>query len=378
MSTRCGASQETVDRVRGSIYRPAVDRPLRLAWWGTVAGLGAFLIGLAAFFFNALAEVLAHPGLSLVDGYWICRLPWTGVGEGFTVMGATGAVVLGTVTVWVRGRFWVRDVVFLLLLPAALFWAMAMLGTPYGAPCFGGNCPLAVPDPFSYAYSVPENTVVFLFLPALVIVALAFAVRVGWLERIDGEEPPGVPPGVPPGGEPPQADGARLAIAAATPLAGAALAYGLWWISDRLLYIGPLDRAKFGWLVVIPIWALTPVVAAYAWRPLNARQSRVAVGIVGLVITAAAALLIWLSSAFPDCQFGATFTPADVVIPALIIGAVIGGGFAAACLGAAATARRARWWVVLPVGAGSAFALVFVAIMAAAPFAMMAGCQRPP
>ena len=42
----------------------------------------------------------------------------------------------------------------------------------------------------------------------------------------------------------------RLAIAMLTPLVGVALAYGLWWISDRLLYIGPLDRATFGWLVV--------------------------------------------------------------------------------------------------------------------------------
>jgi hypothetical protein len=78
-----------------------VRQALRVAWWGTVAGIGALVIGLAVFFVYALSEVLANPGLSLVDGYWIGRLPWTGIGEGFTVIGATVAVVLGTVTVWI-------------------------------------------------------------------------------------------------------------------------------------------------------------------------------------------------------------------------------------------------------------------------------------
>jgi len=30
------------------------------------------------------------------------------------------------------------------------------------------------------------------------------------------------------------------------PLAVAAAAYVLWWVSDQLLYIGPFDRAAFG------------------------------------------------------------------------------------------------------------------------------------
>ncbi|MBA2373099.1 MAG: hypothetical protein H0V74_02700, partial [Chloroflexi bacterium] len=45
---------------------------------------------------------------------------------------------------------------------------------------------------------------------------------------------------------------ARVAWGTAVPLALVALAYALWWLSDRLGYIGPLDRAAFGWAVVIP------------------------------------------------------------------------------------------------------------------------------
>jgi hypothetical protein len=169
----------------------------------------------------------------------------------------------------------------------------------------------------------------------------------------------------------------QVALAAAAPLAGVALAYGLWWICDRLLYIGPMDRAKFGWLVVVPVWSLTPVLAAPFWRQLNPRQTVAVAAIVGLVLAASAALLFWLAAAAPDCEFGAVRSPAEWVLPSLIIGLVVGGGFAAACLGTTAVARRLRWWAVLLVGAGSAFALVFVAIMVATPFILSGGCQRP-
>ena len=174
-----------------------------------------------------------------------------------------------------------------------------------------------------------------------------------------------------------QTNGAQVALAAAVPLAGVALAYGLWWISDRLLYIGPLDRAKFGWLVVIPVWSLTPVLAALSWRPLSRGQTVGVAAIIGVALSASAALLFWLAASAPDCEFGAVRSPAEWVLPSLIIGLVVGGGFAAACLGTAAVARRSRWRAVLLVGAGSAFALVFVAIMVATPFLLSGGCQRP-
>jgi hypothetical protein len=168
-----------------------------------------------------------------------------------------------------------------------------------------------------------------------------------------------------------------MAIALLTPVGGVALAYGLWWMSDRLLYIGPLDRAKFGWLIVVPVWSLTPVAAAYAWRALVPRQAAIAAGVTGLVLTVASAVLFWTATAFPSCEFGAVSSPGDRVIPSLVVGLVIGGGFAAACLGASAVARRVRWWAVVLAGAGSAFALVFAAILVATPFLMSGGCQRP-
>lgn len=158
---------------------------LRFSWWGTIAAVGALVVGLAVFFVYALSEVLAHPGLSLVDGYWIGRLPWTGIGEGFTVIGATVAVVLGTVTVWLGGNRWTRALVLVPLGVAGFFWFAAMLPPPGGAPCT--DCTAQVADPFAYAYSLPVLTVIMLLLPTVVVAILAFTSRPGHAEPDDQE-----------------------------------------------------------------------------------------------------------------------------------------------------------------------------------------------
>jgi len=52
-----------------------------------VVGLSAAAAGLVVLFAQALSEVLADPGLSLADGYWIGRLPWTAVGVDLAIIG---------------------------------------------------------------------------------------------------------------------------------------------------------------------------------------------------------------------------------------------------------------------------------------------------
>jgi hypothetical protein len=180
--------------------------------------------------------------------------------------------------------------------------------------------------------------------------------------------------------EPRSANPVRAAIAVLTPLLGVAIAYVLLWVSDRLLYIGPLDRAKFGWLVVVPIWSLTPVAAALAWRPLDSRQSAAISGVTGLILSAASAVLVWLGNAFTNCQYGAVRTPAEWIGPSVAVGLVIGGGFAITCLITTVLMRRRPGWVAAVVGAGTAFALIFAALLV---FTMIIGlgsgtCQRPP
>jgi hypothetical protein len=163
----------------------------------------------------------------------------------------------------------------------------------------------------------------------------------------------------------------------AVPLGLVALAYALWWMSDRLLYIGPLDRAAFGWAVVIPVGLAAPVAAGFAWRGLSARASNIAAAVVGTVVAGVAAVLFWQSVAYPGCASGATHAPADWVLPSLVLGAVIGGGLAVSGLIASRFARQGRLWTAAVLGAGTEIVMVFAAIIVAGMMLLGPGCQRP-
>lgn len=154
----------------------------------------------------------------------------------------------------------------------------------------------------------------------------------------------------------------RLAAAIALPLSILVLAYGLWWISDHLLVIGPLDRAAFGWAVVIPVWCGAPVSAAFAWRLLTRRETRVAALGFGLVVAAVSSVLFWQSVAFPDCV-NPVRSAGEWIVPALLLGLTIGGGLATSGLLGTAIARSGHpWWAVV-ITAGTEFGLIFVALL---------------
>jgi hypothetical protein len=142
-----------------------------------VAGLSAAATGLVVLVLEAVREVLSDPGLSLVDGYWIGRLPWTAVGVALVVLGATTALAFGAGTAWLAGGWARRLIGSLALAGGALWWLFAMLPPPRGAFC--ATCPPPGPDPLTMAYSLPEGTVLFLLLPASVAALIALTARRG-------------------------------------------------------------------------------------------------------------------------------------------------------------------------------------------------------
>ena len=153
----------------------------------------------------------------------------------------------------------------------------------------------------------------------------------------------------------------RLVGAIALPLALLALAIGLWWISDQLLYIGPLDRAAFGWVVVVPLWLSAPVAAGFAWKPLGGRQSRLAAASLTGIVGGVTALVFWQWIGTPfDCGFGTVIAPINFVPQTLVVGVVVGGGLALDGLLVRKLARAGvRWWAVV-IGLGSE--LVFLGL----------------
>jgi hypothetical protein len=181
-----------------------------------------------------------------------------------------------------------------------------------------------------------------------------------------------------PAGDPPGRFLFRFGLAVAVPLAVVSLAYSLWWMSDRLSYIGPLDRAAFGWVVVIPLWISAPIAAGFSWRPLPRRATVLAAVVVGSAIGPVAATLFWRAVAYPDCPYGAFRTPGDWIMPSLTLGLVVGGGVAVSGLLASKIVREGHPWRAFAVGAGTEVAMVAAAILVSGVMLMGPGCQRPP
>src|SRR5262245_65508566 len=71
--------------------------------WGTFVAIGAAVVGILVLLAQAASEVAADPTLTLEDGYWIGRLPWTPIGVGLVVAGDTATNVLGYALVMLRG-----------------------------------------------------------------------------------------------------------------------------------------------------------------------------------------------------------------------------------------------------------------------------------
>ncbi|MGH2368683.1 MAG: hypothetical protein ACRDI2_10820, partial [Chloroflexota bacterium] len=104
-------------------------------------------------------------GISVVDGYWIGREPWTSAGVIVVLAGSALALLAAAAATMARGD-WVRRVLLIPVLAMPILWWMTALGAiPY--PRFDA------PDPVTLAYSVPGGAAVALILPALGAAALA-------------------------------------------------------------------------------------------------------------------------------------------------------------------------------------------------------------
>jgi hypothetical protein len=128
------------------------------------------------------------------------------------------------------------------------------------------------------------------------------------------------------------------------------LAVAVWFVSDRLVTIGPFDRAKIGWAVVVPLLALAPGAAALAGSgstsPGLARRV-----VAGTSIVTVLFVVFVLASAitFIDCR--PATGPLEVVPRTLPTAFVLGIGFAISAGAASGPALHGRRFVALVVGA---------------------------
>lgn len=134
-----------------------------LALWTGLSGIG---LGAAILLVYAWVEFLNNPGISLADGYWLGREPWTSAGVVIALAGAVLGALAGILVVLLRG-----DVVrWLLLLPlagaATLWWVIALGLLP-----FTGYAPI---DPIGFAYREPQTAAILLAVPPAAMAGLGF------------------------------------------------------------------------------------------------------------------------------------------------------------------------------------------------------------
>jgi hypothetical protein len=140
----------------------------------TLASLLLLAFGLVWLLGYCLAEAIIS-GTSLVDAYWLGLLPWMGIAVALVVVGASACIVVGTITALVWGGWLRRLLVIPPLAISGLWWLIAVQPFHGGAYC--SACPPAESDPWAYAYSLPVTAVLFLLLPALVVVVLTLVGR---------------------------------------------------------------------------------------------------------------------------------------------------------------------------------------------------------
>jgi hypothetical protein len=134
----------------------------------------------------------------------------------------------------------------------------------------------------------------------------------------------------------------------------------LWAVDNVVVSVGPFDRGSLGWLAA-PLWLVAPVGGGFIWSSLTVRWTRVAAGVVGVIVSGAASLAVWQWFGTPlDCGFG-TVTPAIDFLPqTVLVGVLVGGGLAlTAALVTALVRLGVRWWAVV-VGVGTETSLVVV------------------
>jgi hypothetical protein len=142
--------------------------------WARLA-LGLMIVGPSIVLVYAWVEVLNHPGTTIVDGYWIGRLPWTPLGVLITLTGAVLGLASGAIAIALEGGWWRRALIVPAFVASAAWWLTGLGVLPY--PRFHG------PDPVTFAYDLPVAATLLVVMPAALLATLCLTPRMESAQR---------------------------------------------------------------------------------------------------------------------------------------------------------------------------------------------------
>jgi hypothetical protein len=135
----------------------------------------------------------------------------------------------------------------------------------------------------------------------------------------------------------------------------------VWVAIDTVGAIGPLDKAKLGWLVAVPLTFALPVLTAWAGGQLGRWGRPVLAALVGLAAGLAIAWPIWVSYSGLCAAVGRPVPIVSIATTGMIVGLTLFGAVVAS--GAALDLNRPR-------RTASALAFVSAAVVCAIGFAV--------
>jgi len=126
----------------------------------------------------------------------------------------------------------------------------------------------------------------------------------------------------------------------AIPLVALIMVVFVWTAIDAVGAVGPLDKAKLGWLVAVPMTLLLPVLTAWAGGRLGGWGRPLLAALVGLAAGVAVGWPIWVALAGQCAAVGRPAPLASVVATSTIAGLTLFGAVLAS--GAALDLDRSR------------------------------------
>jgi hypothetical protein len=146
-----------------------------IAWRFALLGTLVVVAGFGAVVAAAIQGMALVPGGSILDGYDIGLLPWMEVGTWLVPIGGLVATVGGLAAIWLGRTHPVVRVATVPVLVVVLFWLLLVVIHTAPRPAIDGRT--STSSLADFVYSSPANTIVFLLIPAALVVLLAAVAR---------------------------------------------------------------------------------------------------------------------------------------------------------------------------------------------------------
>ena len=127
----------------------------------------------------------------------------------------------------------------------------------------------------------------------------------------------------------------------------------VWFVADRLVIVGPFDRAQISGFIAMPLLLLAPGALGVAAAQADARRGRLALTLVPVAL--GVLTVVGLMAAVVQINCRPVASPAEVLGPALTVGLAAALAFG---LPALAAKRLAGRGILVAVGSAAALAVL--------------------